>query len=116
MDRPSTHELLEAVAEFLERELLPTVADARLRFQTLVALNALAIARRDLALGEALEAEERQALAALLGQEGSREELLGELCRRIRKGEAPEGTRSFLLAHVRRKLRLASPKYLDRYR
>ncbi|RTI21442.1 DUF6285 domain-containing protein, partial [Thermus scotoductus] len=54
-DRPTAAELLQAVGEFLERELLPALEDPRLRFQTLVALNALGIARRELALGEALE-------------------------------------------------------------
>lgn len=115
MDRPSLDELLEAVGEFLERELLPGLADPRLRFQTLVALNALGIARRELALGEALEAEEGKELAALLGQEAPLEELLRTLAARIRDGQAPPGTLAFLKAHVARKLRVASPKYLERY-
>ena len=35
--------------EFVERELLPTLEDHRLNFRTLVALNALGIADRELA-------------------------------------------------------------------
>ena len=115
MDRPNLDELLEATAEFLERELLPTVNDPRLRFQLLVALNALSIARRELALGEALRQEEAAELEALLGYGGGREALLRELAQRIRQGKAPEATPAFLKAHVRRKLLLASPKYLERY-
>ncbi|SDF37199.1 hypothetical protein SAMN04488243_14612 [Thermus arciformis] len=116
MDRPTLDELLEAVGEFLEKELLPSVADPRLRFQTLVALNALGIARRELSLGEALAEEDRRELGALLGLEGAPEELLGVLARRIREGQAPPGTFAFLKAHVVRKLKVASPKYLGRYR
>ncbi|MEZ0347272.1 MAG: DUF6285 domain-containing protein [Thermus sp.] len=115
MDRPTLDELLEAVGEFLERELLPGLSDPRLRFQTLVALNALGIARRELALGEALAEEDRKALAALLGMEAPLEDLLRTLAERIRKGEAPPGIQAFLKAHVARKLRVASPKYLERY-
>lgn len=114
-DRPTAAELLQAVGEFLERELLPALEDPGLRFQTLVALNALGIARRELALGEALEGEEGRELAALLGREGPLGELLRTLAARIRHGQAPPGTLAFLKAHVGRKLRIASPRYLERY-
>ncbi|MSO58592.1 MAG: phosphotransferase family protein [Thermoleophilia bacterium] len=46
-DRPSAGELAEAVRGFLEQELLPTLADQRLRFRTLVAMNALRIVERE---------------------------------------------------------------------
>ncbi|GLV48998.1 hypothetical protein TJA_21010 [Thermus sp. LT1-2-5] len=115
MDRPTLDELLEAVSEFVEREILPTLQDPRLRFQTLVALNALGIARRELTLGEALKGEDRQALVSLLGVEAPLEELLRLLAERIRRGEAPPGTEAFLKAHVARKLTVANPKYLERY-
>ncbi|WP_117237813.1 DUF6285 domain-containing protein [Thermus sediminis] len=115
MDRPTLDELLEAVGEFLEREVLPTVGDPRLRFQLLVALNALSIARREASQGEALKGEETAELQALLGKAGEREALLQELARRIRQGQAPEATPAFLKAHVRRKLLLANPKLLERY-
>ncbi|RTH16450.1 DUF6285 domain-containing protein [Thermus scotoductus] len=113
-DRPTAAELLQAVGEFLERELLPALEDPRLRFQTLVALNALGIARRELALGEALEGEEDWEFAHL-GREGPLGELLRTLAARIREGQAPPGTLAFLKAHVGRKLRIASPRYLERY-
>jgi hypothetical protein len=43
-DRPTAAELVEAVTEFLAEEVLPAATDHRLKFRTLVALNALAIA------------------------------------------------------------------------
>ena len=43
-DRPTAPELIEAVRAFLEAEVLPALGDnARLRFQTLVAVNVLAL-------------------------------------------------------------------------
>src|SRR6185312_7444342 len=51
-DRPTALELLEAVNEFLAGEVLPLMDDHRMKFRTLVALNALGIAYRELAAGE----------------------------------------------------------------
>ena len=47
-DRPTAPELVEAVAEFLQNEVLPLMTDHRMKFRTLVALNALGIAHREL--------------------------------------------------------------------
>jgi hypothetical protein len=101
MDRPTASELVEATREFLEHEVLPTLADQRLRFRTLVAINALGIAQRELdsAEGEVLSVEEA-----------------AELARRIRAGDVPEGALALLEREVAAKLRIASPRYLDRYR
>ena len=46
-DRPVASELATAVREFLETEILPTLDDHRLRFRTLVAMNALSIVERE---------------------------------------------------------------------
>ena len=46
-DRPTAAELATAVREFLEAEILPTLDDHRLRFRTLVAMNALSIVERE---------------------------------------------------------------------
>ena len=48
-DRPDALELLEAVNEFLAGEVLPLMDDHRMKFRTLVAINALAIASRAVA-------------------------------------------------------------------
>jgi Domain of unknown function (DUF6285) len=99
-DRPTTPELLEAVWEFLSGEILPTLDDQRLKFRTLVAMNALAIARREVEAGEpGLGEDELRALAA-----------------RIRAGDVPDGAHALLTEHVAAKLRISNPAYLERYR
>ena len=98
-DRPTAPELVEAVFEFLSGELLPTLDDHRMKFRTLVAMNALAIARRELA-SEA---------------EWPSDEELRELARRIREGEPPDDALPLLKAHVAAKLRISNPAYLEKY-
>jgi hypothetical protein len=99
-DRPTFAELVEATREFLEREILPTLDDHRLRFRALVAINALGIVQRE------LESGERDVLSA---------EEVEKLARRIRRGDVPAGTLALLKRHVAVKLRVASPRYLARY-
>jgi hypothetical protein len=100
-DRPSAAELVEATREYLEVEILPALDDPRLRFRTLVAINALGIAQRE------LESTEEEVLSS---------EEAAELARRIRAGEIPEGALELLERQVAQKLRVASPRYLERYR
>jgi hypothetical protein len=98
-DRPHADELLEAVWEFLSGEILPTLDDPRLKFRTLVAMNALGIARRELEADEPdLGPDELRALAA-----------------RIRAGDVPADTHAVLKEHVAAKLRISNPQYLERY-
>jgi Domain of unknown function (DUF6285) len=99
-DRPDAYELLEAVTEFLAGEVLPTLTDHRLKFRTLVALNALGIAYRELTSN-----------TVLLSQED-----LSDLARRIRAGDAPADALDLLQEHVAAKLRISNPSYLDHYR
>jgi uncharacterized protein DUF6285 len=121
-DRPGPAELAEAVREFLESEVLPTVEDSRLRFRVLVAANALAIAQRDLELGERLVEEEITLLQDLVGplsasSSGERRISLNrELARRVRRGDVPNGTLQTLRRIAELKLRTASPRYLERRR
>jgi hypothetical protein len=98
-DRPNASELLEAVWEFLSTEVLPTLDDQRLKFRTLVAMNAIGIARRE------LEADEP----------GPSEDELAELARRIRAGDVPADAHALLEAHVAAELRVSNPAYLERY-
>jgi hypothetical protein len=98
-DRPTATELVEATREFLENEILPTLADQRLRFRTLVAINALGIAQRELESGEEMLSEAE----------------LAELARAIRAGDVPDDALERLRDHVAAKLRVASPRYLERY-
>jgi hypothetical protein len=98
-ERPTPDELAEAIEEFLAREILPTLTDHRLRFRTLVALNALGIVRRELAQLPASDDAEQRELAA-----------------RIRRSDVPVGTLGRVRADVEGRLRIASPQYLERYR
>jgi Domain of unknown function (DUF6285) len=98
-DRPRAAELLEAVFEFLADEVLPEAVDHRRKFRTLVAMNALGIARRELEVDEAgLTADE-----------------VAELARRIRVGAVPDDALPVLKQHVAAKLRVVHPEYLERY-
>jgi hypothetical protein len=96
-DRPTPRELAEAVREFLQNEILPILDDHRLKFRTLVAINGLGIAERELA--ETTEATEPD----------------WELSRRIRAGDVPEGTLELLKEQVAAKLRISNPRYLAKY-
>ena len=98
-DRPRAPELVEAVWEFLSTEILPTLDDHRLKFRTLVAMNALAIARRELESAEPDLAEDE----------------LRELAWRIRTGDVPPDAHGVLKAHVAAKLRVSNPAYLEKY-
>jgi aminoglycoside phosphotransferase (APT) family kinase protein len=99
VDRPDAGELLEAVLEFLATEVLPNATDQRQKFRTLVAMNALGIARRELeSAEETLSADELRELAA-----------------RIRAGDVPDNALPLLKEHVAAKLRVANPDYLRLY-
>ena len=98
-ERPTAEELAEAIEEFLAAEVVPVVTDARLRFRTLVALNALGIVRREL---------------AKLPPEDDAD--LRELTARIRAGDVPDDALARTKMDVEAKLRIASPNYLERYR
>ena len=97
-DRPTPDELAEAIEEFLANEILPTLDDHRLRFRTLVALNALGIVRRELAKLPSSDDTAQRELAA-----------------RIRDGDVPPGTVARAKADVAARLQIDSPRYLERY-
>jgi hypothetical protein len=94
-DRPTAAELATAVQEFLESEILPVLDGQRLRFRTLVAMNALSIVAREAPAPGPVD---------------------WTTARRIRAGDIRAGDLARLKAEVESKLRVASPKYLDRYR
>ena len=126
-DRPHAGELTAAVREFIDAEILPALDDPRVRFRALVAANGLGILERELTFGPALVRREVEALARLLGRREAipddlaelrdrARELNRELARRIRSADPPEATLAHLKATVADKLRVASPRYLERYR
>jgi len=96
-DRPTPRELAEAVREFLQEEILPLLDDHRLKFRTLVAINGLGIAERELGT-TTLAREEEWALA-----------------RRIRAGEVPPDAVALLKEQVAEKLRVSNPRHLAKY-
>src|SRR5687768_15731499 len=99
-DRPNALELIEAVTEFLSEEVLPAAADHRLKFRTLVAMNALGIARRELEASNNVLLSHEQAT---------------DLARRIRAGDPPDDALPLLKEHVAAKLRISNPAYLEKY-
>ncbi len=127
-DRPTAVELVAAARQYLEQELIPTLNDARLRFQTLVAANVLSIVERELQTEEDHLLQERQWLAELLALNAPAPQQLAalrqsvreaneQLCQRIRQGAFDEGSRFLVLSQqlqqvVKRKLEVANPRYL----
>jgi hypothetical protein len=93
-DRPTAAELATAVREFLEAEILPTLDDQRLRFRTLVAMNALSIVEREAP---------------------GRTEADWTLARRIRAGDIRDTDLTELKEAVAARLAVASPGTLARY-
>ena len=127
-DRPTELELVEAVAQFLEDEVIPVTTDSRLRFRLLIAINVLKIVERELTAGEAPLKLEWQQLVSLLGRPAQEpplsvpalrvalQELNQELCRRIRAGETDGRWGEAVFDHVYQveieKLRITNPRYL----
>ncbi|HKY16531.1 MAG TPA: DUF6285 domain-containing protein, partial [Microthrixaceae bacterium] len=63
-DRPTTAELIEAVREFLERDVMDATT-GRVQFHTRVSVNALRIVERELARGDADRLAHESRLASL---------------------------------------------------
>ena len=112
-NRPTRDELLEAVAEFLEKRVMPKL-DKHTAFHTRVAVNVLSIVRREMKDGPTLDAEELGRLKELLGREGTLEELNAELCNRIRQGDLDQ-RHPELMEHLfrttMRKVSIDQPNY-----
>lgn len=109
-DIPTVTELLEAVAEFLENEVIPA-SEERLRFRTRVASNAVGIVLRELTLGRE-QSEAHRSRLTQLGYESD-----AALAEAIRSGRATQQYAEIVgILHdvVRDKLMVANPKYLGR--
>jgi len=85
-DEPRPAEILAAVARFLKEVVAPETT-GHINFNVRVAANALEMMRRQLELGPAADAAERERLRALLGEDGALADLNAELARRLAAGE-----------------------------
>ena len=112
--KPDAPALLDAAIDYLERELLPSLAGYH-RFQCRVTVNVLAQVRRELALAPGQADAERARLVALLGHPGERDALSRELAARIRAGELALDDPA-LLDHLRQSLvealRINNPRWI----
>ena len=130
-DHPTAAELIAAARMQLEQQVIPSIAEPRLRFQTLVAANVLAIVERELAAGAAHLAAAWQRAAELQGDTADpptgaalRAAVAAQaqqLCVDIRAGAYDDPSRrQALLAHLRRtaeeELAVANPRFLERLR
>jgi hypothetical protein len=108
-DVPTVEQLVEAVREWLERDVM-TSTEGRLQFHARVAANMLAMVERELELGPAQAAAHQARLAALGVTDDA------ELAARIRAGDFDDRydeVRAVVLATVRDKLAVANPRHLD---
>ena len=113
MDQPSMLELVRAVRDFIETRAMPELK-GQTAFHARVAANALSIVARELEHGGVSRDEEHARLVALLGRDGTVEELNRELCKRIREGaiglETP-GLTQHLEKTTRDKVEIDQPNY-----
>jgi aminoglycoside phosphotransferase (APT) family kinase protein len=108
-DRPSAGELLDAARGALGDDVLSELS-GRGAFQTRVAMRAIGIVKRELALG----AEHAEIRREVLTRLGARDE--GELAADVRAGEFADREGELiagLRALVRAKLEAANPKYIE---
>ena len=83
--------------EFLQDEILPILDDHRLKFRTIVAINGLGIAERELWATAPPRQDD------------------WELARRIRAGDVPADAVAILKEQVAQKLRVSNPRALAKY-
>ncbi|UBU17720.1 DUF6285 domain-containing protein [Nonomuraea gerenzanensis] len=107
-DVPTAAELLVAVRDFLETDVLPAV-NGRVRYHTRVAINVLGMVEREIHLGPA-QAEQHAASLAALGMADD-----AELAAAVREGRLADDDVlvAVLEQAVRAKLEVANPGYLD---
>ncbi len=125
--QPSLQDLIAAARIHMEGQVVSAVrSDRKLYFQTLVAINVLKIAEREIALGPHHAAESWQRLNALEGRDTPPPGDLSEryvglqrrraaLCKTIRSGgyDGDEGLLlGLLIADVRDQLSINNPRFL----
>jgi hypothetical protein len=117
-DRPTASELLEAMGDLLENEVMPALKGP-LQHQVRVAANLARVLQRDAEMASGLEMREVELLARVLGEaaEGrDAAELSAALTERLDRASDPDlEQRAWpaLLEIVRGKLSIAKPGYDD---
>ena len=106
-DAPSAIELLEAVREWIDRDVIPST-DGRLRFHARVASNVLAMVEREIDLGDAQAVAHADRLARL-GMADDAE--LAAAIRNRRFDDRADELRTLLAEMVADKLAVANPSY-----
>ena len=115
-DRPTAAELVQAVREFLEHDVM-AATEGRVQFHTRVAVNALGMIERELNDGPAYADAERIRATALLGSAltedpAARERELAAAIRAGSLDDRLDTIRDHVRATVREKLLIANPGYL----
>ncbi|HUS43468.1 MAG TPA: DUF6285 domain-containing protein [Ilumatobacteraceae bacterium] len=106
-DAPSAIELLEAVREWIDREVIAST-DGRLRFHARVASNVLAMVEREIELGPAHAAAHARRLAQLGVTDDA---ALAAAIRERRFDDRAAELRTLLAEAVADKLSVANPTY-----
>jgi len=112
-DKPTPDQLLQAVAQFLRERVMPQL-DTQTAFHTRVSANVLDIVARQWQIAPPAEVQELDRLHALLGSDGTLNELNEQLCERIASGELTTATPG-LVEHLWQitldKLAVDQPRY-----
>src|SRR5258708_14273036 len=104
-DEPTPLELINAVADFLRNDIAPMISGHNV-FNLRVAINALDLVTRQLALESRSDAAEAARLTQLLGMQGSLTQLNRTLADRIANGELAMQTP--MLTHASLKTTMAN--------
>jgi len=113
LDQPRGADILAAVSKLLRETLMPQLP-ANAAFQARVAANAIDLVAREINFGDIVECDALARLRALLGRDGSLQELEADLSGRIRRGEIDlqsEGLADHLWQTTLDKMKIDQPAY-----
>jgi len=112
--RPPAPDIVAAISAWLSDSLLDQL-EGPTRFECRVAIRLLQTLERELTLGPEIDSAEQERLAALLGTDGTTDDLAVQLAEQIKRGEI-DATVPGLLEHLRQSsrdaLRINNPKWL----
>ena len=110
-DRPTSAELVEAVSEFLEKEIKTTLPN-HLAFKTQIAINVLNIVKREQENKELLTKESKEILLTLLSNQ--EEVNINQLAEQIASGKLDledKKLQKALVEITKKKISVDNPKY-----